>query len=153
MDTTLTFAPKTVAAIPYVAEREPPRDNKVPVVKGFEGAATLPANKPFVAQVVSARLSGAEFPAQPGEIAPSDRTLRPYGTPMLPSEDRADPRPATQEAAAEKVKAEDKVAQPPTDLSAKRTASTNDADEARLSTASKSDATETAKPEPVADDS
>lgn len=89
MDTTLTFAPKTVAAIPYVAEREPPWDTKVPVVKGFDGAATLPANKPFVAQVVNARLSGTAFPEQPSAIAPSDRTLRPYDIPMLPSEDRA----------------------------------------------------------------
>ncbi len=92
MDTTLTFAPKTVAAIPYMAEREPPRDNKVPVVKGFEGAATLPANKPFVAQVVTARLSGTEFPENPGEITPSDRTLRPYGTPMLPYENKEQPQ-------------------------------------------------------------
>ncbi|MDX8354474.1 hypothetical protein [Cognatiyoonia sp. IB215182] len=107
MDTTLTFAPKTVAAVPYVAEREIPRDTKVPVVKGFEGAATLPANKPFVAQVVNARLSGTDFPEQPAEIAPSERTLRPYGTPMLPSEERPQPVAAEEPAdvAAERVAA------------------------------------------------
>jgi hypothetical protein len=84
MDTTLTFAPKSVATVPYVAEHEPPRGKKVPVVKELEGAATLPAERTFIAQVVNARLSGTEFPDNPGEIAPADRTLRPYNTPMLP---------------------------------------------------------------------
>jgi len=111
MDTTLTFAPKTVAAIPYVAEREPPRDTKVPVVKGFDGAATLPANKPFVAQVVNARLSGADFPEQPSEIAPSERTLRPYGTPMLPSEERAS-QETSEEKASEAANARAAEAEP-----------------------------------------
>ncbi|MEL6682997.1 MAG: hypothetical protein AAFQ09_10165 [Pseudomonadota bacterium] len=111
MDTTLTFAPKTVAAMPYVAEREPPRDNKVPVVKGFEGAATLPANKPFVAQVVNARLSGTDFPEQPGEIVPAERTLRPYGTPMLPSENRTEPEPAPQEKTNQTVDTKGETAQ------------------------------------------
>lgn len=85
MDTSLTFAPKAVAATPYVAKQEPVRDTKVPVVQKSDDAATLPANKPFVAQVVNARLSGTEFPEQPSEITPTDRTLRPYDTPMLPS--------------------------------------------------------------------
>ena len=126
MDTTLTFAPKTVAAVPYVAEREPPRDNKVPVVKGFEGAATLPANKPFVAQVVTARLSGTEFPEQPGEIVPSERTLRPYGTPMLPSEDRSEPEPTAKEAVEEKVEVKEEVAQTQPDNRAEREVATTE---------------------------
>lgn len=84
MDTTLAFTPKPVAATPYVTEREPPRDRKVPVVKDLDGAATLPSAKSFVAQVVNARLSGTEFPESPGKIAPAERTLRPYSTPMLP---------------------------------------------------------------------
>lgn len=84
MDTSVTFTPKSVAAAPYVINRDQNRDTKVPVVERTEGAATLPANKPFVAQVVNARLSGTEFPDQPAEIVPDDRTLRPYGTPMLP---------------------------------------------------------------------
>lgn len=85
MDTSFTFPPKAVAAVPYVAEQEPVKDTKVPVVQSSDGAATLPANKPFVAQVVNARLSGTEYPEKPSEIAPTDRTLRPYDTPMLPS--------------------------------------------------------------------
>ncbi len=57
---------------------------KVQAVEGTDNSATLPANKPFVAQVVTARLSGSEFPQNPAEIAPPDRTLRPYDVPMLP---------------------------------------------------------------------
>jgi hypothetical protein len=87
MNTTLAFAPRPIAAVPYLAMREPPTDTKVPVVKVVDEPATLPANKPFVAQVVTARLSGSTFPENPGEIAPPDRTLRPYDTPMLPSTD------------------------------------------------------------------
>ncbi|WP_341366486.1 hypothetical protein [Yoonia sp. BS5-3] len=90
MDSSVTFAPKSVAAAPYVPNKEPTRDTKVPIVEKMEGAATIPTNKPFVAQVVSARLSGTEFPEQPGEIAPDERTLRPYSTPMLPSDGNAE---------------------------------------------------------------
>lgn len=84
MDTSVTFAPKAVAATPFVGKQEPVRDTKVPVVQQSDSAAVLPANKPFVAQVVNARLSGTEFPEKPSEITPTDRTLRPYDTPMLP---------------------------------------------------------------------
>lgn len=89
MDTSVTFAPKAIAAAPYTPTREAFRETKVPVVQKLDGAATLPADKPFVAQVVSARLSGTEFPEQPGEITPEERKLRPYGTPMLPSNGEA----------------------------------------------------------------
>ncbi len=57
---------------------------KVQAVEGGETSATLPSDKPFVAQVVTARLSGTEYPENPTEIAPPDRTLRPYDVPMLP---------------------------------------------------------------------
>ena len=90
MDTTLTFVPKFVAALPTVAERAPPQDKRVPVVKDLDGTATLPSDKAFVAQVVSARMSGAPFPDNPSLIAPADRTLLPYSTPMLPSDDTAE---------------------------------------------------------------
>ncbi len=86
MDTTLNLAPKAVVAVPYTGEREPPRDTKVQAAKQMDGTATLPADTPFVAQVVNARLSGGDYPETQGEIAPADRTLRPYDTPMLPYE-------------------------------------------------------------------
>lgn len=89
MDTTLTFTPKAIAAVPHLADREPPKDTKVPAVKGLEGAAALPPDRPFVAQVVSARLAGTKFPESPSEILPISRTLRPYDTPMLPYNDAA----------------------------------------------------------------
>ena len=85
MDTSLTFAPKAAAATPYMAKKETVRDTKVPVAPKSDDAATLPANKPFLAQGGKARPSGTEFPEQPSEITPTDRTLRPYDTPMLPS--------------------------------------------------------------------
>lgn len=93
MDTSVTFAPKAIAAAPYMPSREAFRETKVPVVQKLDGAATLPADKPFVAQIVSARLSGTEFPENPGEIVPEERTLVPYGTPMLPSEETASEDP------------------------------------------------------------
>jgi hypothetical protein len=57
---------------------------KVQAVETADNSATLPAEKPFVAQIVTARLSGSEFPENPAEIAPPERTLRPYDVPMLP---------------------------------------------------------------------
>ena len=65
---------------------QPPSDQEVPVVKKMDQSATLPPEQPFVAQIVNARLSGEAFPEQPGEIAPPERTLRPYDVPMLPAE-------------------------------------------------------------------
>ena len=57
---------------------------KVAPIDAKDVATTRPTEKPFVAQVVNARLSGADFPQNPSEIAPQDRTLRPYDVPMLP---------------------------------------------------------------------
>ncbi len=91
MDTSLTLAPKAVAAIPVVPEAQRPSDKKVPTVNSFDGAAILPSDKAFVAQVVAARLSGTAFPDNPAAIAPPDRTLRPYDIPMLPSETEEPP--------------------------------------------------------------
>lgn len=100
METQLTFAPKVAAATPPLApELQPPSDKKVPVVKALDGSTTLPAERPFVAQVVTARLSGTAFPDNPSDIAPPERTLRPYGTPMLPSEKLPEPEEVTQDAA------------------------------------------------------
>jgi len=100
MDTSLTF-PTTPAAAATDAAPILPRaiTTKVQVVDGAEPSATLPDNKPFVAQVVTARLSGSAFPENPAEIAPPERTLRPYDVPMLPYEGG--------EAAAETVKGAD----------------------------------------------
>ncbi len=91
MDTSLTLTPKAVAAIPVIPEAQRPSDTKVPVIKSLDGAATLPSDKAFVAQVVTARLSGTAFPENPAEIAPPDRTLRPYDIPMLPSNEEEPP--------------------------------------------------------------
>lgn len=87
MDTSLNLSnPTTVAATPApVTEQAITR--KVTPVDARNTATTRPAEKPFVAQVVSARLSGTDFPQNPSEIAPADRTLRPYDVPMLPSGD------------------------------------------------------------------
>ncbi len=87
MDTTRTLAPQTVAAVPHLAAQPPVTGTKVPATRASGGPATLPANKVFIAQVVSARLSGTAFPENPGEIAPPERTLRPYDVPMLPYHD------------------------------------------------------------------
>ncbi|MEO1641224.1 MAG: hypothetical protein AAFU41_18470 [Pseudomonadota bacterium] len=63
---------------------------KVQAVETSDSASTLPSDKPFVAQVVNARLSGADYPDNPAEIAPPERTLRPYDVPMLPAEQDED---------------------------------------------------------------
>jgi hypothetical protein len=94
MDTSLNLpAP---AAVANAATPALPRaiTTKVQAVEGADKGATLPANKPFVAQIVTARLSGSEFPNNPAEIAPPDRTLRPYDVPMLPYEGDAAANPA-----------------------------------------------------------
>jgi hypothetical protein len=84
MDTSLNLSPTAGALAPSAPVLERSMTTKVQAVEGLEDAATLPAEKPFVAQVVTARLSGAEYPENPTEIAPQDRTLRPYDVPMLP---------------------------------------------------------------------
>lgn len=84
MDTSLTLPPPAAAATNAAPVLPRAVITKVQAVEGAEDSATLPSNKPFVAQVVTARLSGAEFPENPAEIAPAERTLRPYGVPMLP---------------------------------------------------------------------
>ena len=93
MDTALNLPnTATVAASPTpVVERAV--TTKVTPIDAADKATTRPDEKPFVAQVVSARLSGAEFPENPSEITPEDRTLRPYDVPMLPSRDDAEAAP------------------------------------------------------------
>lgn len=107
MDTSLTLS-----ATPAIAASETtpilPRavTTRVQAVDGAERGATLPDSKPFVAQVVTARLSGSDFPENPAEIAPPERTLRPYDVPMLPYD--------SGDAAAETVK--DAEAAPQSDM-------------------------------------
>ncbi|MFQ1701580.1 hypothetical protein ACJ5NV_13405 [Loktanella agnita] len=90
MDTTLTLSPKAIAVPVYIPEVQRPDDHKVPVVKALDTIATLPADKAFIAQVVNARLAGASYPENPAEIAPPERTLRPYNVPMLPADKEED---------------------------------------------------------------
>lgn len=85
METTLNIATKGLPATAYVAPQAQQTDREVPTVKPATASATLPADKVFVAQVVSARLSGTAYPENPAEIAPEERTLKPYNVPMLPS--------------------------------------------------------------------
>ena len=84
METTLSIPPKGIAAIPHMAEPVHRNVQQVPTVRSAFSAATLPADRFFVAQVVTARLSGTEYPENPAEIAPPERTLKPYDVPMLP---------------------------------------------------------------------
>ncbi len=84
MDTSLNLnsaAPAAIASAPVV---ERAVTSKVGKLESGEGSATLPSDKPFLAQVVAARLGGADYPDTPSEIAPPERTLRPYDVPMLP---------------------------------------------------------------------
>ena len=91
MDTTLNLPQPAAVATSAAAVLPRAVTTKVQAIEGAENSATLPANKPFVAQVVTARLSGSEFPENPAEIAPPERTLRPYDVPMLPFDSGDDP--------------------------------------------------------------
>ena len=96
MDTTLALPPKPAAVLAFVPEQLRVQDTKVAAIQNLDRSATLPADKVFVAQVVTARLSGIAFPENPGEIAPPERTLRPYSVPMLPY-DKEDTERAAQD--------------------------------------------------------
>lgn len=100
MDTSLNL-PATPAAVTAAAPALPRAvTTKVQALEGTDGSATLPADKPFVAQVVAARLSGSEFPETPSEIVPPERTLRPYDVPMLPYDSDAEQlKPTSSDAA------------------------------------------------------
>ncbi|PUB18882.1 hypothetical protein [Yoonia sediminilitoris] len=99
MDTTLALPPSAAAsAIPYALEqRQAYADDRVPPPKALDGISVIPSDKAFVAQVVNARLSGTAFPENPGEIAPPERTLKPYNVPMLPFEKEEPALEATEE--------------------------------------------------------
>jgi len=84
MDTSLNLPAPVAVANATTPPLPRAMTTKVQAIEATDNAATLRANKPFVAQVVTARLSGSEFPENPAEIAPADRTLRPYDVPMLP---------------------------------------------------------------------
>lgn len=90
MDISLAFPTKPVMVVSRPPDQQPPAETRVVAVKAMSGSTTLPADKAFVAPIVTAKLSGAPFPENPGEIAPSERTLRPYDTPMLPYEKQED---------------------------------------------------------------
>lgn len=85
MDTSFSFPTAPVisaqSSVPVVPRAQITRVQAIPQ---SDSGATVPTNKPFIAQVVNARLSGAEFPEIPSEITPPERTLRPYDVPMLP---------------------------------------------------------------------
>ncbi|WP_055687542.1 hypothetical protein [Loktanella sp. 5RATIMAR09] len=88
MEIPLSFsAPAAAAAVGPVLPRA--ITTKVQAIEPTDPSATLPDNKHYVAQVVTARLSGAEYPDNPSEIAPPERTLRPYDVPMLPYETKS----------------------------------------------------------------
>ena len=90
MDTALNLPNSTAVATPSTPVVDRAITTKVTPIDASDKATTRPSERPFVAQVVSARLSGAAFPANPGEITPPERTLRPYDVPMLPSREDAD---------------------------------------------------------------
>ncbi len=102
MDTSLTLSSP---AVNTAATPPPPRamTTKVQALEGGDTSATLPANKPFVAQLVTARLSGTDFPDNPSEIAPPDRTLRPYDVPMLPYDGEETAQPNVSDASVDTV--------------------------------------------------
>ena len=84
MDTALNLlsaTPTIIAAAPAV---ERAVTTKVSKLEMSDGAATLPSDKPFLAQAVAARIKDSDYPDPPAEIAPPERTLRPYDVPMLP---------------------------------------------------------------------
>ena len=84
MDTALNLPLPAVAVSPGVSPIERAITTKVQAVEKQDHPATLPADRPFVAGAVSARLSVDNIPDTPAEILPAERTLRPYDVPMLP---------------------------------------------------------------------
>jgi hypothetical protein len=86
MDSSLHLTPTSSAGVPYAAAPRQVPDTVVTPVKPAQGPATLPPERPTIAQVVSARLQDGGFASPPTEILPDDRVLRPYGMPMLPAD-------------------------------------------------------------------
>lgn len=72
--------------MPYAAAPRQVPDTVVAPIKSAQSPATLPPDRPFVAQAVAARLQDGGSAEDPAEILPDDRVLRPYGMPMLPAD-------------------------------------------------------------------
>lgn len=89
MDTSLNLPP-TAAAVQAAPQMPRAVTTKVQSIEASENAATLPSNKPFVAQAVSAQLTGPEQQSEPSDIGSTERKLRPFGVPMLPYEAKVD---------------------------------------------------------------
>jgi hypothetical protein len=84
MDTALNLPLPAAAVSSDVSPIERAITTKVQALEKTDRPATLPPDRPFVAQAVSARLSVDDIPDDPTEIMPAERTLRPYDVPMLP---------------------------------------------------------------------
>ena len=84
MDTSLNLQATSVPVSSPTPVLDRSVTTKVAPINVSDTATTRPAESPFIAQVVNARLSGTDFPQTHSEIAPPDRTLRPYDVPMLP---------------------------------------------------------------------
>lgn len=92
METQPTLAITAAATADINAPQKPPAtDDEKPVAGTAGDLTTRPAKTAFVAQVVTAQLSGTALPYSPGTIAPPERTLRPYDTPMLPADKLPEP--------------------------------------------------------------
>lgn len=94
MDTSLSLPNVAVASPATAPVLERSITTKVSKIEASDRPATLPSDTPFIAQVVTARLSGSDYPENPKEITPQDRTLRPYDVPMLPYERDVDAKTA-----------------------------------------------------------
>ena len=84
MDTALNLQSATPTTIPATPAVERAVTTKVTRIEKSDEAATLPSDRPFLAQAVAARIEDSDYPDPPAEIAPPERTLRPYDVPMLP---------------------------------------------------------------------
>ena len=86
MDYSLHLIPPAKVALPPGTAAPQVRDTDMRPDAQAQTTPPLPAESPYLAQAVAARLHSADMADPPGEILPDDRVLRPYGVPMLPAD-------------------------------------------------------------------
>ena len=109
MDISPISNPKAVATTAPVVPIPQPVDTKVATIAASDRSASTRSQKPFIAQIVNAKLATSRFSEKETTTQASERVLRPYGVPMLPYQDNDAPTKASSDTTAVELAPQDSL--------------------------------------------